>query len=194
MAVQTSGSDSRQMRWPKGKYVAVCLTFDFDAKSLWLAREEKNARLLATLSQGRHGAKVGLPKILELLKHEGLTGTFFTPGWTIDNHPYKVGMILKKGHELAQHGYALYRPGPADRSRSARRRDRKSCGRGGDVRLLLRLLRSCAPARPMPHYDPKLPKCMGSIIRCKKCTTRQADTSSGGGFDQAWRAFVGRLD
>ena len=97
MTQQTSGSDSKAMKWPNGAKCAVCFTFDFDAESLWLAREEKNSRLLATLSQGRYGAKVGVPKILELLAQENLKGTFFTPGWTIDNHPSKVEMILKGG-------------------------------------------------------------------------------------------------
>lgn len=112
MAVQTSGSDSKAMRWPGGKRCALCLTFDFDAESLWLAREAKNRDLLATLSQGRYGAKVGVPKILELLDKEGLKGTFFTPGWTIDNHPGKVELILKGGHELAHHGYEHFWPDP----------------------------------------------------------------------------------
>ncbi len=112
MAQQTSGSDSKAMKWPNGAKCAVCFTFEFDAESLWLAREEKNSRLLATLSQGRYGAKVGVPKILELLAQENLKGTFFTPGWTIDNHPSKVEMILKGGHELGHHGYVHHWPDP----------------------------------------------------------------------------------
>ena len=110
MAVQTSGSDSVPMAWPNGARVALCLTFDFDAESLWLARDPDNAERLATLSQGRYGAKVGVPKILELLTDEGLKGTFFTPGWTIDNHPTKVEAILNHGHELAHHGYVHHWP------------------------------------------------------------------------------------
>jgi peptidoglycan/xylan/chitin deacetylase (PgdA/CDA1 family) len=110
MTIQTSGSDSAPMTWPHGKRCAVCLTFDFDAESLWLAREPANADRLATHSQGRYGAKVGVPKILELLRQEDLKGTFFTPGWTVDAHPAKVEMILKDGHELGHHGYVHYWP------------------------------------------------------------------------------------
>lgn len=98
--------------WPNGAKCAVCLTFDFDAESLWLVKDPKNAELLATLSQGRYGAKVGVVKILELLKQEGLRATFFTPGWTIDNHTGRVEMILKDGHELAHHGYMHHWPDP----------------------------------------------------------------------------------
>jgi peptidoglycan/xylan/chitin deacetylase (PgdA/CDA1 family) len=114
MAIQTSGSDSTAMTWPDGKRCAVCLTFDFDAESLWLAREPENAGRLATLSQGRYGAKVGIPKILELLRHEGLKGTFFTPGWTVDNHPGKAEAILRDGHEIGHHGYVHHWPDPAN--------------------------------------------------------------------------------
>ncbi|KPF70856.1 hypothetical protein IP69_08820 [Bosea sp. AAP35] len=101
------------MTFPGGKRCAVCLTFDFDAESLWLAREPENAGKLATLSQGRYGAKVGIPKILELLRADGLKGTFFTPGWTVDNHPDKVEAIVRDGHELGHHGYVHYWPDPA---------------------------------------------------------------------------------
>ena len=112
MRWQTAEPNSKPMRWPHGARVAVCLTFDFDAESLWLAKEPKNRELLATLSQGRYGAKVGIVKILELLRREGLKGTFFTPGWTVDNHRDRVEMLLKDGHELAHHGYMHYWPDP----------------------------------------------------------------------------------
>jgi peptidoglycan/xylan/chitin deacetylase (PgdA/CDA1 family) len=100
------------MKYPNGARCALCLTFDFDAESLWLAKEPKNAELLATLSQGRYGAKVGILKILELLRQEGLKATFFTPGWTVDNHPDKVELLLRDGHELAHHGYMHHWPDP----------------------------------------------------------------------------------
>lgn len=124
MAVQTSGSDSRAIKWPSGKRCAVCLTFDFDAESLWLARDTENASRLATLSQGRYGAKVGVPKILELLRHEGLKATFFTPGWTVDHHPDKVERILGEGHELAHHGYAHHWPDPQNTAQIVEEVDR----------------------------------------------------------------------
>ena len=106
-------AESVPVRWPNGAQCAVCLTFDFDAESLWLGKEPENAELLATLSLGGYGAKVGIVKILELLKAEGLKATFFTPGWTVDNHTGRVETILRDGHELAHHGYLHYRPDPA---------------------------------------------------------------------------------
>ena len=32
--------------------------------------------------------------------------TFFTPGWTCDNHPDSVEEILSRGHEIGAHSYA----------------------------------------------------------------------------------------
>src|SRR5689334_14478234 len=63
---ETTMTDMR-VRWPNGARVAVALTFDFDAETLWLARDPENARRPGILSQGTYGAKVGVPKILETL-------------------------------------------------------------------------------------------------------------------------------
>lgn len=105
-------AESVAVGWPRGAKCAVCLTFDFDSESLWRVKDPKNAELLATLSLGGYGAKVGVVKILELLKAEGLKGTFFTPGWTVDNHTDRVADILRAGHELAHHGYLHIPPDP----------------------------------------------------------------------------------
>ena len=56
------------VKWPNGAKVAVMLTFDFDAETLWMARDPENARRPGILSQGNYGAKVGVPKILETLE------------------------------------------------------------------------------------------------------------------------------
>ncbi|MBM3524637.1 MAG: polysaccharide deacetylase, partial [Alphaproteobacteria bacterium] len=95
------------VKWPHGAKVAVTLTFDFDAETLWLSRDPSNAKRPGTLSQGVYGAKVAVPKILELLDEEGLNGkaTFFVPGWTAEKHTGRVEMILKAGHEVGHHGY-----------------------------------------------------------------------------------------
>ena len=52
--------------WPKGARCAVMLTFDFDAETLWLARDPKTADSPGVMSQGRYGAKVGVPRLLRL--------------------------------------------------------------------------------------------------------------------------------
>ena len=94
------------VRWPNGARCAVMLTFDFDAETLWTSRDAENVRRPGVLSQGRYGAKVGVPKILDTLREEGVKSTFFVPGWTAENHTDRVEMILKDGHEVAHHSYS----------------------------------------------------------------------------------------
>ncbi|MDB5377982.1 MAG: ribulose phosphate epimerase [Rubritepida sp.] len=96
----------KSINWPNGARVAVMLTFDFDAETLWLSRDPANARRPGTLSQGVYGAKVGVPKILETLQEEELKATFFIPGWTVENHTQRCEMIVAEGHEVAHHSYS----------------------------------------------------------------------------------------
>jgi peptidoglycan/xylan/chitin deacetylase (PgdA/CDA1 family) len=93
--------------WKDGARIAVTLTFDFDAETLWLSRDPANARRPGTLSQGTYGAKVGVPKIIEMLEQQGLDGkaTFFVPGWTAEKHTSRVELIVQHGHEVGHHGY-----------------------------------------------------------------------------------------
>jgi peptidoglycan/xylan/chitin deacetylase (PgdA/CDA1 family) len=95
-----------RVNWPNGARCAVMLTFDFDAETLWTSRDPENARRPGVLSQGRYGAKVGVPKILETLAEAGAPGTFFIPGWTVENHQDRAEMILKAGHEIGHHSYS----------------------------------------------------------------------------------------
>lgn len=94
------------VKWPNGARCAVMLTFDFDAETLWTSRNEANWTRPGVLSQGRYGAKVGVPKILDELETAGVKGTFFIPGWTVENHSARCEAVLKAGHEVAHHSYS----------------------------------------------------------------------------------------
>jgi len=115
---------TKAIEWPEGAQCAVSLTFDFDAETIWAANDERNSDLPATLSLGRYGAKVGVPKILELLRHEEIKATFFVPGWTADNHTQRVEEILADGHEVAHHGYSHEAAMPDDPSKISEELDR----------------------------------------------------------------------
>jgi peptidoglycan/xylan/chitin deacetylase (PgdA/CDA1 family) len=80
----------------------VCLTFDFDAISLWTAR---NMTTPGPVSRGEFGAHA-IPRILALLRRHDVTSTFFIPGHTIESYPRKTSMVVEAGHEIAAHGYA----------------------------------------------------------------------------------------
>lgn len=104
MATRTKAPE-RATPWPRGARCAVMFTFDFDAETLWISRDPSNVKRLGTLSQGTYGAKVGVPKILELLRQYGLKATFFVPGWTAEKYPSCVEAMLRDGHEIGHHGY-----------------------------------------------------------------------------------------
>lgn len=81
----------------------VCLTFDFDAVSLWINTFRTTSP--TPISRGEYGAKVGVPRILDLLARRGVPATFFVPGHTAEIYPSAVRAIFDRGHEIAAHGY-----------------------------------------------------------------------------------------
>jgi peptidoglycan/xylan/chitin deacetylase (PgdA/CDA1 family) len=85
------------------KPYAVCLTFDFDALSVWLGGYPVVTP--AMLSRGEYGARVAVPRILNLLAEYDVLSTFFVPGHTAESFPEAVEAILVAGHEVAHHGY-----------------------------------------------------------------------------------------
>ena len=85
----------------------VCLSFDFDALSVWLAYDRVTP---AMLNRGEYGARVGVPRILELLERHSLPATFFVPGHTVESFPVETESILAAGHEIAHHSYAHIDP------------------------------------------------------------------------------------
>jgi peptidoglycan-N-acetylglucosamine deacetylase len=100
--------------WPDGKRCALFLGFDVDAESVWLGMDRRNANRLVTMSYGGYEARVGIPKLLELLARYEVKATFFITGWTAEAHPAACEAILKAGHEIGHHGYWHLRPEPGD--------------------------------------------------------------------------------
>jgi len=83
----------------------VCLTFDFDALSLWVARGMVTP---TPISRGEFGV-VGAERILDLLQRRGIAVTWFIPGHTLETYPEICGRIHRAGHEIGNHGY-LHEP------------------------------------------------------------------------------------
>jgi peptidoglycan/xylan/chitin deacetylase (PgdA/CDA1 family) len=77
----------------------------------------------AMLYRGEYGARVGIHRVLELLKCYQLSATFFVPGHTVDSFPEVVEPILKAGHEIAHHSYA--HTDPSEQTPDEERRDMK---------------------------------------------------------------------
>lgn len=96
----------------------ICLSFDFDAMSVWFGYGNPT---FAMLYRGEYGARVGIYRILDLLQRYQLPTTFFIPGQTIDSFPEAVEAIQKLKHEIAHHSYA--HTDPSEQTPDEERRD-----------------------------------------------------------------------
>ncbi len=122
----------------------VCLTFDFDALSVWLA--DYALVTPAMLSRGEFGAQVGVPRILNLLAEYNVPATFFVPGHTAESFPGAVEAVLDAGHEVAHHGY-----GHEDPSSQSPDEERRSLERG--IAVLERFLGEPPLGYRSPSWD-----------------------------------------
>jgi peptidoglycan-N-acetylglucosamine deacetylase len=89
----------------------VCLTFDFDTQSGFIARGMTTP---TPLSRGEFGL-IGAQRILALLKTFGLRATWFVPGFTIESHPRACEAVVQAGHEVAHHSWAHIPPAQQSR-------------------------------------------------------------------------------
>jgi len=95
----------------------VCLTFDFDTMSGFIAR---GLTTPTPLSRGEFGARA-CPRILDFLQSRGIRATWFTPGFTIETYPRECEAVVKAGHEIGHHSWAHVPP--ADQNREAEEAD-----------------------------------------------------------------------
>lgn len=91
--------------WPTGVRCAVALSFDVDGEAGMLQADPKNAERLSVMSWARYGPKVGVPRLLDLLKDKEVHATFFVPGYTAELYPKLIERIFAEGHEIGVHGY-----------------------------------------------------------------------------------------
>jgi len=87
--------------------ISVCLTFDFDAISLWLGGFR--ATSLSAISRGEFG-RVGAERLLTLLREQNIRSTWFIPGHSAETYPQIVEQLVAGGHEIGNHGYLHSRP------------------------------------------------------------------------------------
>jgi peptidoglycan/xylan/chitin deacetylase (PgdA/CDA1 family) len=86
----------------------VCLTFDFDALSIWVSTFKLTSP--TPLSRGEYGARVGLGRVLKVLERHAVPATFFVPAHTAASFPEAVRSIGAAGHEIAAHGFVHESP------------------------------------------------------------------------------------
>jgi peptidoglycan/xylan/chitin deacetylase (PgdA/CDA1 family) len=85
----------------------VCLTFDFDAMSGFIARGMTSA---TPVSRGEFGADVATPRILDLLKKYLILSSWYIPGHTLETYPERCKQVCDAGHEIGHHGWSHVPP------------------------------------------------------------------------------------
>ncbi|HEX9072008.1 MAG TPA: polysaccharide deacetylase [Pseudolabrys sp.] len=84
----------------------VCLSFDFDTQSGFIARGMTTP---TSLSRGEFGAAASR-RILDFLKSRGIKTTWFIPGFTIESWPNECNAVVAGDHEVAHHSWAHIPP------------------------------------------------------------------------------------
>jgi peptidoglycan-N-acetylglucosamine deacetylase len=100
----------RQITWPKGKRCAFAISFDLDGESPWIHRDPALAERPLHMAMGAYGPKTGAPRILNVLDRYGIKAGWFIPGWIIERYPDLCREIVRRGHEVGQHGYLHEKP------------------------------------------------------------------------------------
>jgi peptidoglycan/xylan/chitin deacetylase (PgdA/CDA1 family) len=90
----------------------VCLTFDFDTQSGFMARGMTTP---TPLSRGEFGAKAS-SRILKFLKEREIAATWFTAGFTIESWPRECAAVVAAGHEIGHHSWAHIPPAAQTRA------------------------------------------------------------------------------
>ena len=106
-----------RFQWPDDCKCAAMLCFDVDGETTALGENTALAARPVVMSQCEYGPRVGVPRLLGLLKHLEVPATFFVPGYIAERHPRMVEAILAGGHEVGLHGYLhekLNRCSPAE--------------------------------------------------------------------------------
>ncbi|GCB26092.1 peptidoglycan deacetylase [Aspergillus awamori] len=90
------------------KKIRVVVSIDLDAVSGWLGTGHHPDNILADYSAGFFGAKVGVPRLLRMLKKLNLADrcTWFIPGHSAESFPDEVRQVVDSGCEIGLHGYA----------------------------------------------------------------------------------------
>jgi peptidoglycan/xylan/chitin deacetylase (PgdA/CDA1 family) len=91
------------------KEIFVSFGVDIDAVAGWLG-SYGGEDSPDDISRGLFAGEVGVPRILELFRREGLTQTFFWPGHSIDTFPEQFDACVAAGHEIGVHGYSHENP------------------------------------------------------------------------------------
>jgi peptidoglycan/xylan/chitin deacetylase (PgdA/CDA1 family) len=89
-------------RWEDGARAAILLSFDSDHETPSLRDGETSPGRMA---QGEYGARVAVPRILELLERHSVPASFYIPAVCALLRPDEVPAYIERGHEVGVHGW-----------------------------------------------------------------------------------------
>jgi peptidoglycan/xylan/chitin deacetylase (PgdA/CDA1 family) len=151
----------------------VCLTFDFDAISIWIGPFAATSPSM--ISRGEFGV-VGVERILRLLEQRGIRATFFVTGHTAETYPESLRAIVAAGHEVGHHGYLHENPCALE----SREREEQVLLRG------LEALDKVAGVRPVGYRSPAWDNSPYTIELLLKHGFRYESSLMGKDFEPHW--------
>jgi peptidoglycan-N-acetylglucosamine deacetylase len=97
-----AGRPLRPAKWKNGARCAVAFSFDSDHETNELRDGGKS---IGRLSWGEYGARVGVPRILAMLKKHDVPATFYVPAVAALLHADEQRRVVAEGHEIGIHGW-----------------------------------------------------------------------------------------
>lgn len=97
-----AGRSLKPIAWQGGARCAVALSFDSDHETNEL---RDGGESIGRMSQGQYGNRVGVPRILQVLKEAKVPATFFVPAVAALLYPDEQRQVIAEGHEIGLHGW-----------------------------------------------------------------------------------------
>ncbi len=95
--------------------VLIAYGVDVDAVGGWLG-SYGGENSPCDISRGMFAGEVGVPRLLELFRREGIDTTWFWPGHSIETFGVQFDACVGAGHEIGVHGYSHENPLSMSRS------------------------------------------------------------------------------
>ena len=89
-------------KWPNGARCAVALSFDSDHETSELRDGGKS---IGRMAWGQYGNRVGVPRIVKLLKKYDVRASFYVPAVVAMTYPDEQRALVAEGHEIGIHGW-----------------------------------------------------------------------------------------
>jgi peptidoglycan-N-acetylglucosamine deacetylase len=97
-----AGRALKPASWPGGASFAVALSFDCDHETFELGG---GGQAVGRMAWGEFGRRVGVPRILEVLRRHDVPASFFMPAVCALIDPEETRRIVAAGHEIGLHGW-----------------------------------------------------------------------------------------